>query len=480
VKPDRDRWIVTGFCLIFLAAGCLWIGQPGLQADESFAAATVFYPERSHYATKVFGHPAPLMQLSYLGSLKTYLHSLFFLVWAPSPASLRLQGLAAGALTIFLTWMLVRRLAGRAAGLITAALLAVDPSFLWTTRCDWGPVALQHLLAVGGVCAVAAGRVPLGFFLFGLAFWDKAVFAWTAGGLVLGWLLVWRRKLPLRACVTALLALLIGAYPLLRYNLKHRGATVSSTARISVSNLPSKIEELRSTLEGRKLYGYLMRDGEAPPWLPRSTANAWLLVGCAALALRSNAGRFFLAVLVGTWSLMVVTDQAGESAHHIVLAWPWPMCVMGVGLAEAGRRFRAAAAVVTALACLLGAGVIARHYFLLHHYGSDPPWSGAIFSLHQTLRAAGRGQILVNDWGILEPLAVLSQGQFQLRTSFDMDPEKAAASQAVFVGHVDRWEAFPGVNRRVTGLPGFRKELIATVHAPTGEPVFEVFLLQER
>ena len=69
---------------------------------------------------------------------------------------------------------------------------------------------------------------------------------------------------------------------------------------------------------------------------------------------------------------MAFTKDAG-SAHHVVLLWPWPHCI----IALAARRWRIFTAVAV-LGMAMGAGVIVRHYVLIDRYGSNPPWSDAI------------------------------------------------------------------------------------------------------
>ena len=58
--------------------------------------------------------------------------------------------LLAGVASLWLFFLLLRRIAGDRAALIGCALLACDSLYLLTTCFDWGPVALQHLLLIGG------------------------------------------------------------------------------------------------------------------------------------------------------------------------------------------------------------------------------------------------------------------------------------------------------------------------------------------
>ena len=123
---------------------------------------------------------------------------------------MRIPVLMLGCLTLALFFFLARRLAGPRVAVVACSLLAADTTYLLTTCFDWGPVVLQRLLGVAGVlCLVrfydTSSRLSLGagFFLFGLGLWDTALFGWTLIGLAV-------------AC------LLIGAYPLARYNQRYQ------------------------------------------------------------------------------------------------------------------------------------------------------------------------------------------------------------------------------------------------------------------
>src|SRR5205807_4671652 len=103
---------------------------------------------------------------------------------------LRVPMLLAGTISIWLFFLLLRRIAGDCAALVGCSLLAVDASYLMTSCFDWGPEALQHLLLVGGALLLVifyqTKRLwPLagGFFLFGVALWDKALALWMLSGM---------------------------------------------------------------------------------------------------------------------------------------------------------------------------------------------------------------------------------------------------------------------------------------------------------
>ncbi len=90
------------------------------------------------------------MLMSYLGCLKTLIYVPIFKLFGNGPYTVREPALIFGAASVWLFFLLLRRIAGNRAGLVGCWLLATDSLYLLTTCYDWGPVALQHLLIVAG------------------------------------------------------------------------------------------------------------------------------------------------------------------------------------------------------------------------------------------------------------------------------------------------------------------------------------------
>jgi hypothetical protein len=454
-----------------------------------------------HYKTKVFGRTVPLMQMSYLGSLKAWVYAPIWAVWPPSAASVRLPMILCGAATVALTFLLMWELAGPAAAWIAAGLLAVDPAFVWTTRCDWGPVALQHVLTMGGVLALYRRRFGAGGLLFGLALWHKATFLWTLAGLGVALMAfrLWRhvqRRGPVVAALILLAGFAVGAYPVLRFNVSTRGRTAEQTARWDSSDFGGKWFQLRSVMDGASLYGYTVPQRRAELPGPYETGFSWVAGAAAVLVVlqQNRVGLFFLLTASVAWLAMAVTYGAGGSAHHVVLLWPWPQCVVAAA-AVAGdwqgqgwrwwRWFRWAA--VAAVAALELA-VTVQHYRLVRVAGSDPPWSDAVFALHERLVRERPAGVVAIDWGIIEPLRVLSAGRLRLEAAWDRKPSTPVVAEGgggdwLFVGHVDGKEAFAGANERFiarwapAASSGRSAKTVAVVNDRQGRPVFVVYRL---
>jgi len=178
------------FALLFVFLGILLIPYAGLQADELIFAGPLHGAANQIFATHLLHHVIPLMMMSYLGALKTFVYWPFFWISSASVYAVRFPMVLAGALTIVIFYKWAGIFAGPRGALLAAVLLATDPMFLLTDTFDWGPVALQHLLMVSGCFLIARGRLSWGAFLFGVALWNKTIFSWTLMGLGLAALLV--------------------------------------------------------------------------------------------------------------------------------------------------------------------------------------------------------------------------------------------------------------------------------------------------
>ena len=314
------------------------------------------------------------MRLSYLGALKTWIYFPILLRIRPSYLTIRLPMLLAGAVTIWLFMWFLEKAHGRRVAWVGGVLLATDTMYLLTTCFDWGPVALQHLLALAGMAMVlkftSTGRRSTlfwAFFWFGLTLWDKALFLWFFSGLVVATIAIFPRELWARLnrknLGLAAAGLLLGALPLVAYNLASNFNTFRSNSRFLLSQFPSRLQALRITLDGQILFDYMVH----APWvsgtpreprtaLERVSAEVHELSGSrdhyhnelvpalwVALALlpllflnreRTRARRamlFCLVVFVVAWVQMALTENAGSSAHHVVLALAAAAMVPGAG-----------------------------------------------------------------------------------------------------------------------------------------------------
>jgi 4-amino-4-deoxy-L-arabinose transferase-like glycosyltransferase len=435
----------------------------------------------------------------------------------------------AGAASIWLFYLLLRRTVGERAAVVGCCLLAADTMYLLTSVFDWGPVALQHLLLTAGMLLMvrfyqqgSERAMAFGFFLFGLALWDKALAAWMLSGMGIAAVLVFWRELwkvarPRRIAIAAL-AFLLGALPLLVYNRASHWETFRGNVKPDNSELPGKIEVMRQTVSGRGLVGLFTEETRPAP-LPHPPSGFFqkasaalaeatghplqnltlyglllaLLLTPLARGRDLRAALFAWIALAVAWCGMLFTFHAGGSVHHTILLWPLPYMAMSVPMAAASRRIGLAGlpALAAAAALLIGSNVLVtnEYYNRMERQGGATPWTDAIGKLADYLK--GAPLVFCVDWGILDNLRLISHGRLLLRdgTEHTMRPEptpedREAVRQmftipgALFVGHTKDAEMFPGDTARLLRIAndaGVGTELLATIPDSFGRPTFEIY-----
>ena len=515
---------------MFFSLGWPFLPHPGIHNDEVLFTSPLYHPTDVAFRIRMFHHNVPLMLLTYLGTLKTWFYSPI-LLFSVSSLCIRTPVLLVGSATVAAFFLLVENLHGRAAAWVATILLSTDAIFLLTTCFDSGPVVFQHFFQVTGLLLVACffttgSRHALfwAFFLFGLGFWDKALFIWIFTGIAAATLATCRRhvweRVSRKNLAIAGLAILSGALPLLAYNVYRGFPTLRSNSDFGFDDLPRKVEVLRQTWDGSVLFGYLVnRDEGGHPRGPENSADrfafhlhsifgdhwaGWiepaLLVGLALLPILSftGSGRIPLFCLIAAgvaWLMMVVTKGAGGAAHHTILLWPLPQLFLATSFVEASRWLRRAGpgalAIVTVLLAAQNLLVLNQYLYQLVRAGPAGSWTDAIYSLSEVVPNIPATKIVIDDWGIVQPLDLMHRGRLPLEWAGDpfLGPDTGqsekryklgilADPQALWIGHTDGYQEFSGVNTRLqaaTSAAGFRKIPVTTISDRNGRPVFELF-----
>ena len=104
----------------------------GIQTDEALFVAGIYQTNAAYYKIRLFHHFIPLMLSSYIGTLKSLIYAGLFQIFTPSPYSTRIPVLLIGVATIWLFFLLLRKVSGTAAATAGCLLLATDTIFLLT------------------------------------------------------------------------------------------------------------------------------------------------------------------------------------------------------------------------------------------------------------------------------------------------------------------------------------------------------------
>lgn len=528
--PSRLERAVVGFSIAwFLLAGLLLIPYPGVENDEALFANAIYAPEGVPGRISLLGRSIPTMVMPYVGALKGWLYSDIFRMFHPSVWSLRTPVLFAGAAAIWFFYLLLRRLAGPRSAVIGCVLLATDVPFLLTVTFDWGPVALQMLLLISGLFlavryrnALRLAHVAGAFFLFGLALWDKAVFLWTAAGLVAAALAFARQELRRvyrpQAAAVAVVCLLAGALPFLAYNFGSEFATFRGN-RYGLADYRQKVAVMRATLSGTVLDHFLIDRGSSPArspalltpleaaglrlnslphpsngFLPLAVLAAGLL---APIGWRRPGGRvpwFFALAFLVSWLSMMGIVNAGGGAHHTILVWPQLIGFVGAGLGLGSQ------CLPKRLRPLLGAGVAAvvvvnvflwsNFYAGLIRFGPGKLWTDAIHPLVECVGKIKPHVVYSVDWGMDFSLRMFLRGSPPIDAGVGLFPPvlddgersrlryRFSRPGAVFVGYVDGQEVFPEGKRIVQQYAdeqNYSKTVLCQASDRRGRPFFEVY-----
>jgi 4-amino-4-deoxy-L-arabinose transferase-like glycosyltransferase len=502
----------------------------GLHYDAS-SELGAFYPCCSAEFKPVhFGHPVPVMILSYLGAFKAWLYYPLLRYLEVTPFVLRVPLLLIGTASVGLFFALLDRTIGRRAAIAGAILLATDGVFLIATTYDFGPVALLHFFLLSGILLLLSfERKPgyrtlaLAFFVFGLALWHKALFIWMLDGLIVAAVVVFPRRIlalvtPLRLAVAAI-SLCAGALPLIYFNVVTRGATLRIEQVMSDSApISQKLRMFRITMSGNVLFGWLTEEaqpaaGVAPgrraakvsvaisrlfhvPVQSNGMFYAFLVSCCLVPWLWfTNVGRatlFVVIYLTVTWAQMVALPNTGASLHHVLLLWPFPhflIAIVGTKVAEAlGRPGIRIAACVLALMVVSNLLLINQYYADLATKGTTAIWTDAVYPLFDYLDSLSGSHIIATDWGYATTLCLLSDGQMPLSdisyTLLGPSPAEAAWIRSLmddprnlFVQHAPGSEQFATAGERLASLAAQAnraREVLRVVADRHHRPRFEI------
>jgi 4-amino-4-deoxy-L-arabinose transferase-like glycosyltransferase len=518
-------------CLLFFATGIAFVPHLGLQNDEALFANGIFKPYAVTYTFHLGRSRIPLMLMSYLGTLKSWIYRPVFQLFGTGVSAMRVPMLLAGVASVWLFYLLLRRAAGERAAIFGCGLLAADSLYLLTTCFDWGPVALQHLLVLAGMLLLLGfyqtrshRRLAWGCFFLGLAMWDKALATWMIAGIGLALLIVFPKQivsvLTLRRVAISVLAFALGALPLILYNIHSPLATFRGNTSWDTSDLAGKGRLLQATAAGNALFGWLtMEDWQTPvPHPPQGALESAsarisalagrprhsLLLYAFALALllaplaRGPALRAILFALLAmaiAWAQMAVTANAGGSVHHAILLWPLPQMIVAISFAAASRRLGSvgtpALAVVLLTLMVSGLLVTNEYHFLMMRNGGSQNWTDAIFRLDDYLKGTSPSNVFCVDWGIMDSMRLLTRGELPLRVGTDPinrpalnDADREFLARAIsgpgniFINHTKDFEFFTGVNNKLVKYAAdaaYRREVMAVIPDSNRRPVYEVY-----
>ena len=298
--------------------------------------------------------------------------------------------------------------------------------------------------------------------------WDKALFIWILSGTVFAVVVLFPRQvwraLTWRNLAAAVLGFVLGASPLIVYNILNplktfRGNAVFSTDDLFIKTVIAKRTARRVSL--LRVPGERPRSpqAETPPQRPRErisvaiTKNTgehrtnltlWALIASLAavpLWWRYRKIVFFALITIAVaWPQMLfVKDTGGRVAScraAVAFAAPDHCRAPSRDWASRWPRF-STPATAAALVLLCGANLLNVNQYVSQFitYGSGPIWTDAIMPLSREVSRWPDRHMFITDWGIDQPLRMLTHGRDRLWDAADVlmqdpSPENRAALSA--------------------------------------------------
>jgi len=421
---------------------------PGLYYDEAIQAVPAVDFLRGHARSPALPNviaidlpagPFPWKTQQYMGALKSQLLLAPFALFGATPEVLRRTTTTWGLAGLLLTMLFAARLLGPLGALAAGTLLALDPTFLFVARHDWGSISLALVCRMGGLLLALvawqrgrAGLAAAAGLVLGLGLYNKVDAAPTLAAAALALavcrpdvvraLLLERRRQLLAGGAGAL----VGALPLL---VSIPAILRAGGALSEASTLAEKLAVARMTLDGSYFYRLMETGGHFGHMLEiASPRSGWVFPAAAAaavivvlLGLRTpaarrgpgSAGLFLVLTWLGS-QLALLAVPGANRVHHAMNVHPFPHLVMAAALVALVARAPSGAgarrvARVTALAALValalhGGWLTLRTLAIIERSGGRGLWSDATTRLARELDHP-QATLVCLDWGFHQSLS---------------------------------------------------------------------------
>ncbi len=420
------HWLLIAILFWFLLICLTGLSWVGLNYDECiFVNTALGWPEETFIYRKIFS--LPYQFVPYSGALKGYVFMPFFKLWGPSLFTVRLPAILIGFLVLILTYRILLSYFTSQVALISVALLALDASFVFSIRHDWGPIALMSLLKMLVLWSIAhmqvrrtissAWLICLVSLLLGL--FDKLNFAWFIIGLALALSVYWQtwwtmlQQTSVRLRLTMILAALSSALwfaDLARDVLKPQFLADGDLG------FGHRWTTLIGTLTGDIVFFQL-----SDRHLPLASLLIWVLIPAVAFTVygffkRSgpdhNSALYFLLWGLVVTVLFLMTSRA-KGPHHVMMCYPVPHVLVAFLITKLRRKL----GLIFGLMLMLSmAGTQLQYLYFFQQQQLRQTWHPAQYDLFRQLNSLPSGIVIPCDWGFqTQSLVLLDRNKHQIR-----------------------------------------------------------------
>ncbi|HEY6391468.1 MAG TPA: glycosyltransferase family 39 protein [Bryobacteraceae bacterium] len=443
------RWGIPCALAIHCLLAALAIRQrPGLNNDEAlFVLGSVqmrispdelSLPHDPDTWVRVFGQHIQIMTVRYVGAVKDYLCLPLFAIFRHHTSVIRVVSMLLALVGIWGLAKLIRDHASPPAAALTAAIIAINPAYLYSTTFD-SSAAATYAATIGLLCLAISHylrvRTAAAAFWIGAAMgfgiWARSNFLWLLGALIFAAVIVLGKRLLLPGSHWVRWALggVVGGFPFLFYQVLSKGGSWQALGmfyspgtfqeRVS-TRLVMFAETLLADRERRAMW-----DGPFMPgwqrWLFPSIA---LVCVVAALITRTDRNRLtrVLALVFLFYGGMLLLSRSPVSEHHLIALMPFAAAVAALVCWNLANRSRTVMLIAAALAIVyIGSAMYWQSATIqgLRRTGGVGQWSDGINPLALYLEEKHSVKdIKILDWGFQTSLFVLTDGKVHTQEIF--------------------------------------------------------------
>ena len=329
------------------------IALPGLNVDEVLGVRPAV---GGPVARRIFG--IPVLTISYIGALKSYIYFPIFALFGGSPETIRLPTIFISLLTLALTFKLSRLHFRPSYSALLVLLMAADPIFIFMSKADYGPIVLMMFFKMLALyfffrfIATSSPRYLWGVAIScGLGLFDKFNFMWFVLALVVAAVVVFRHELrsavaqsrsqfiwPLGALLVALAVTARYSMPLFLQTHSRAVSASSSVTSDPLGRIQFVSDLYLQTMNSRDQW-FMQRSarmGTITNWITLPIIGLVVLAATARLLRRRQSpiaqfidrvGLFYLLIFVAILVQIVLTTAA-DGPYHIMMLYPFHYILM--------------------------------------------------------------------------------------------------------------------------------------------------------